>query len=181
MVDYDKIFESAQEKIKNQGKREYKPLEKGKYIVKLDNVELSDNFGSPCVLVVLKIDNGEFKNRLEFVRYDLVCEGLDEIKGKEVQEFIIEKNVEKIMAISNAVGADVNIEDIKEEDPTRKHERIAFKLNNKKGSLLQMELWFRENKKKPEFPHHEHNFTPYTAQDILLEQATVINDDDMPF
>lgn len=137
----------------------------GEYVVQLNEADYDANekTGRVSVIVKLVVSSGEYADRTEtiFLSFD---DGLP--------EFVQEKNTKMLMKL-------VSVAEIKSKESDYEDEQtVAEMLRRGLGKQFKMELTVQENKKNPQYPYRNYEFSKITDENPF---ETDIEDEEMPF
>lgn len=126
-------------------------LDAGKYPVRLKSAQANaDKMGRSQIGIALEVVSGQHKDRLELI-YISFDEGLP--------PFVLEKNGRTLLKLATMAGVNFTNKDLADEYSAA--EAFAKGI----GNQFQMDLTISPNKKNPEYPYRNYDFTQLQAQD----------------
>lgn len=140
-------------------------IDPGTYPVRLKSVQANvDQKGKTQLAIVLEVVSGKDKNRTEsiFLSFD---EGLP--------EFVLEKNGRLLLKLAALTGVEFSAKDLEDEFST------AAALEKAIGKQIQMKLTTSPNKKNPDYPYRNYEFSELAEDSKPFGDE--IEEDDLPF
>jgi len=154
-------FDAKKDNISNSSR-----LEAGSYPVRLKSAQVGVSKSAQTqIALALEVVSGDQKNRLEII-YISFDDGLP--------EFVLDKNGRILLKIAAMADIEFTNKDLEDEYTA------AQKLEKGIGSQFSMKLTLGKNKKNPEFPYRNYEFTPLAGENPA-GAFTDIEDDDLPF
>ena len=140
-------------------------LDAGKYAMRLKSAQTNtDRAGRAQIGIALEVTSGPHKDRLEII-YISFDEGLP--------PFVLEKNGRTLLKLAAMAGVTFTNKDLADEYAAS--EALAKGI----GKQFTMDLTIAPNKKNPEYPYRNYDFTPLAAtEDFPFDTADL---GEMPF
>lgn len=149
----------------------FEGLPSGDYIVTLQNVEHRvTQSGFEGLNIVVEVTEGEHTGQKDFNMFNFDSTTAN---GNTVPDSVIAGHIKLVAKLAAAVGVTLNDEDWDSIDTLS----VAFM--EAKGKMLNMHLDVRENKKRPEYPYKNYDFSKLSEDQ--QPQELEIKDDDLPF
>lgn len=150
----------------------FNSLPSGDYLVSFDGMEHrhSDNGWDGLSIAVTVID-GEQAGRKDFNGFNFDTKSAN---GKDIPESVIATRIKLVAKLANALGITLNDDDWDDMDT------LSAAFLGSKGTSVHMKLDVRENKKKPQYPYKNYDFSPATKEEANNDPID-IDDDDLPF
>ena len=125
-------------------------LEAGKYPVRLKSAQANaDKMGRSQIGIALEVTSGPHKDRRELI-YISFDEGLP--------PFLLEKNGRTLLKLASVTNVTFTNKDLSDEYSAA--EALAKGI----GNQFQMDLTISPNKKNPDYPYRNYDFTPLQAE-----------------
>ena len=139
-------------------------LEAGKYAMRLKSAQTNtDKAGRAQIGIALEVTSGQHKDRLEIL-YISFDEGLP--------PFVLEKNGRTLLKLAAMAGVTFTNKDLADEYSAS--EALAKGI----GNQFNMDLTISPNKKNPDYPYRNYDFSPLAAsEDFPFDTA----DMEIPF
>lgn len=142
----------------------------GSYNVLVDGVRvfISEKTGYHGLRLSFEVVDDEYAGRKEntIINYDELSPN-----GKQIPDFIINRNIKVTSRFANAVGIQLQLEDWADDETS-----LANALHTSVGKVILMHITESPNKKDPANPYRNYDFEP---SDMNIE-APEISDDEMP-
>lgn len=135
-------------------------LETGIYPVRLKQAVHSERFGRESCSLTLEVVSGKYKDRLEF---------LDLSFADDMPKYPYEQNLKILSTLIALVGKDPTKEQLEGIDGLVQYFQSVI------GTQLKMDLRLKPNKKNPQYPYREYEFSALEADN------TKVSEDDFPF
>lgn len=137
----------------------------GRYVVSLHNADYDANekTGRISVIVTLKVSSGGHEGQEEriFLSFD-----------DDLPEFVQEKNTKILMALVSVAGIESKNSDYADE------QSVAEMLRRGLGKQFIMDLSVTENKKNPQYPYRNYEFSEVTDENPF---DVDVEDEELPF
>lgn len=165
-------------------------LPAGEYEVVVENAaHKTFKSGWDCFGFDLSVISGEHAGAKEMVNLSFAEVAKS---GKQIPDFVLERNAKTVMTLGSLMGVEVPVKTFLLPNETDIHEKLNALLHSHTGALAHMTISERPNKKDPDNPYKEYEFsapetqmdTPQVSDDAMPFQNTDsinIDDDDLPF
>lgn len=139
-------------------------LEAGKYPVRLKSAQTNvDKMGRSQIDIALEVVSGQHKDRTEIIYISF---------DESLPPFVLEKNGRILLKLASMTGVTFTNKDLADEYAAA--EALAKGI----GNQFQMDLTISPNKKNPDYPYRNYDFSPLAAEsDFPFDTA----DMEMPF
>ena len=135
-------------------------LETGIYPVRIKQATHTERGGRENCSVAFEVVSGKHKDRLEF---------LDLSFGDDLPEFVQEKNAKILLTLIDIVKKDPTKSQLEDIDGLVEYFQSVI------GTQLKMDLRLSPNKKNPQYPYRNYEFSALEADN------TNVSEDDFPF
>ena len=120
-------------------------LDSGRYPVALDSTEATETKGgNPQLELVFKVTSGDEKGIHEYMRLSF---------ENFLPDFVLEQNSKIVKALNFFLDLDLKKEEFKD------HHTLAEAFKRGVGRQVIMDLQLRENKKNPQYPYRNYEFS----------------------
>lgn len=172
--------------------KEYNAFENipaGTYKVSLDGVTHNAKGDRDFLMLSFLVIEGKYEGKTESVFPTLA---LTTSTGKAMPQFVIARSISMLQVIGEMVGTPIPDSDFDHDSETEAYEDLANTLTPAKGKILMMTIKETPNKKNPDRPYRNYEFSkaeqpkelpvdnnqdPFADQNNGIELA----DDDLPF
>ena len=146
-------------------------LPAGEYAVRLksSNHEANPYTKREEAKVVLEVISGNHKNMLEFINLNF---------DDDLPEFVIDKNAKILLTLAEYAGVEFTESELQSE------QTIAEALKRGIGKQFKMTLKLSPNKKNPEYPYRNYEFSEMKnefSDDPFAQNESEIGESDIPF
>lgn len=146
-------------------------LPAGEYAVRLksSNHEANPHTKREEAAIVLEVISGNHKNMLEFINLNF---------DDDLPEFVIDKNAKILLALAEYIGVQFTESELQSE------QTIAEAMKRGIGKQFKMELKLSKNKKNPDYPYRNYEFSEMKnefADDPFAQNESEIGESDIPF
>lgn len=139
--------------------------------------------GWDCLRFDMQVIAGKFASRHEQLRISLATKTS---KGKSMPEFVVSRNIRTIAKVGEMVGLEMKPEYFPDNE-TDAYERLTAAFKPYEGKTLHMTIIETANKKDPDNPYRNYEFsegkkiTKPLPADPESGDSTEISDDELPF
>ena len=146
-------------------------LPAGEYAVRLksSNHEANPHTKREEAAIVLEVISGNHKNMLEFINLNF---------DDDLPEFVIDKNAKILLALTEYIGVQFTESELQSE------QTIAEAMKRGIGKQFKMELKLSKNKKNPDYPYRNYEFSEMKNEftdDPFAQNESEIGESDIPF
>lgn len=146
-------------------------LPAGEYAVRLksSNHEANPHTKREEAAIVLEVISGNHKNMLEFINLNF---------DDDLPEFVIDKNAKILLALAEYIGVQFTESELQSE------QTIAEAMKRGIGKQFKMELKLSKNKKNPDYPYRNYEFSEMKNEftdDPFAQNESEIGESDIPF
>ena len=146
-------------------------LPAGEYAVRLksSNHEANPHTKREEAAIVLEVISGNHKNMLEFINLNF---------DDDLPEFVIDKNAKILLALAEYAGVEFTESELQSE------QTIAEAMKRGIGKQFKMELKLSKNKKNPDYPYRNYEFSEMKNEftdDPFAQNESEIGESDIPF
>ena len=119
-------------------------LESGIYPVRIKQAERREFKGQERANITLEVVSGDHKDRLEFLELNF---------NDTLPEFVLEKNGKILLTLIDVLGVDPT------KDQLEDAEGLVEYFQSQIGKQLKMDLKLTKNKKNPQYPYRNYEFS----------------------
>ena len=146
-------------------------LPAGEYAVRLksSNHEANPHTKREEAAIVLEVISGNHKNMLEFINLNF---------DDDLLEFVIDKNAKILLALAECIGVQFTESELQSE------QTIAEAMKRGIGKQFKMELKLSKNKKNPDYPYRNYEFSEMKNEftdDPFAQNESEIGESEIPF
>ena len=146
-------------------------LPAGEYAVRLksSNHEANPHTKREEAAIVLEVISGNHKNTLEFINLNF---------DDDLPEFVIDKNAKILLALAEYIGVQFTESELQSE------QTIAEAMKRGIGKQFKMELKLSKNKKNPDYPYRNYEFSEMKNEftdDPFAQNESEIGESEIPF
>ena len=146
-------------------------LPAGEYAVRLksSNHEANPHTKREEAAIVLEVISGNHKNMLEFINLNF---------DDDLPEFVIDKNAKILLALTEYIGVQFTESELQSE------QTIAEAMKRGIGKQFKMELKLSKNKKNPDYPYRNYEFSEMKNEftdDPFAQNESEIGESEIPF
>lgn len=146
-------------------------LPAGEYAVRLksSNHEANPHTKREEAAIVLEVISGNHKNMLEFINLNF---------DDDLPEFVIDKNAKILLALAEYIGVQFTESELQSE------QTIAEAMKRGIGKQFKMELKLSKNKKNPDYPYRNYEFSEMKNEftdDPFAQNESEIGESEIPF
>lgn len=138
-------------------------LESGIYPVRIKQVERREFNGQERANITLEVVSGDHKDRLEFLELNF---------NDTLPEFVLEKNGKILLTLIDILGVNPTKEQLEDA------EGLVEYFQSQIGKQLKMDLKLSKNKKNPQFPYRNYEFSSLEENPFDADGGVT---DELPF